>query len=93
MQLELFCWDDPTKTFGDVLKQWGRDAIIEYCRYDMHVIESILLKKCKGRTGQYYSERNLFEQLITTMLTEQSMDATNLETPLIKMIEDLLLAA
>lgn len=93
LQLELFCWDDPTKTFGDVLKQWGRDAIIEYCRYDMHVIESILLKKCKGRTGQYYSERNLFEQLITTMLTEQSMDATNLETPLIKMIEDLLLAA
>lgn len=93
LQLELFCLDDPTKSMGDVIKDWGYRYIIEHCCYDIHIIESILLKKCKGRNGQFYRERAEFEKRITRMLTEQNMDATNMQTPLIKIIEELLLAA
>lgn len=93
LQLELFCLDDPTKSLNDVIKEWGYRNIIEHCCYDIHVIESILLKKCKNRNGQFYRERPEFEKRIAAMLTEQNMDATNMQTPLIKMIEELLLAA
>lgn len=93
IQLELFCLDRDDITMGQVIKEFGYRGIVEHCCYDINIIESILLKKCKGRNGQFYVERKNFEQCISRMLTEQSIDAIDIQTPLIKMIEELLLAA
>jgi hypothetical protein len=93
IQLELFYLDRDDITMGQVIDEFGRRYIVQHCCYEINIIENILLKKCKGRNGQFYREKEKFEQCISKMLTEQNMDAIDIQTPLIKMIEELLLAA